>query len=447
MRTRDGIQPDVGGMQIRKRVVLALVLLAAASGQVPCPTGPLSEAQLTTLVKGKVAEVRVRQFITSCGLEFVADGAAVNRLKAAGATAAELEAVRTASALRVKADWALWETVEKRKSAAAYEEYLERFPRGMFAPAAREELEKLRAAERAASEEAERKRRAEAARLEAERKRPKLLAVNGVSMEFVTIPAGEFQMGSESGDRDERPAHQVRITKAFEMGNYEVTQAQWEAVMGNNPSHFKGADRPVDSVSWEDAQEFLSKLNARNDDYRYRLPTEAEWEFAARAGTTADNAGHLDSVAWYSSNSGGQTHSVGEKQANGWGLYDMLGNVGEWCQDWYDENYYRNSPAVDPRGPSSGSLRVLRGGSWNYVTRDVRVAYCGRNFPDLRLRLRLSVCPGSIIPLILFSFLLKGAQGAKPPGSDFLNDEPQLEPAGPTRGAQLAAGRLRALGG
>jgi formylglycine-generating enzyme required for sulfatase activity len=192
-------------------------------------------------------------------------------------------------------------------------------------------------------------------------------------MEFAPIPAGEFQMGSKSGDTDEKPTHRVGITKAFELGKYEVTQAQWEAVMGSNPSHFKGADRPVDSVGWWDAQEFLSSLNARNDGYRYRLPTEAEWEYAARAGTVGNNAGKLDSIAWYGANSKRQTHPVGQKQLNAWGLYDMQGNVWEWCQDWYDDSYYRNSPAKDPQGPSSGSLRVLRGGSWVTHTRDVRV--------------------------------------------------------------------------
>jgi formylglycine-generating enzyme required for sulfatase activity len=201
------------------------------------------------------------------------------------------------------------------------------------------------------------------------------------SMEFVRIPAGEFQMGCSPGDTacdaDEKPAHRVQITKAFEMGKYEVTQAQWEAVMGTNPSKFKGADRPVESVSWDDAQEFLKRLNARQDGYRYRLPTEAEWEYAARVGSSEKQTGPLDAVAWYDGNSGNQTHPIGQKQANGWGLYDMQGNVWEWCQDFYDENYYQSSPAQDPQGPSSRLGRVLRGGSWNYDPRGGRVS--GRN--------------------------------------------------------------------
>jgi formylglycine-generating enzyme required for sulfatase activity len=182
-------------------------------------------------------------------------------------------------------------------------------------------------------------------------------------IEFVRIPAGEFPMGSENGDADEKPVHRVRITKAFEIGKYEVTQAQWGKVMGNNPSQFKGPDLPVESVSWGDIQDFLQKLNAMNDGYRYRLPTEAEWEYAARAGSTGDSE-ELASTAWYDGNSDKQTHPVGTKRPNAWGLYDMLGSVWEWCQDWYDESYYRSSPEPDPPGPGSGQARVIRGGSW-----------------------------------------------------------------------------------
>jgi formylglycine-generating enzyme required for sulfatase activity len=197
-------------------------------------------------------------------------------------------------------------------------------------------------------------------------------------MEFISIPPGEFVMGCSQGDGEcddaERPAHRARITKGFEIGKYEVTQAQWEAVMGSNPSEFKGADRPVENVSWEDAQQFLSRLNARGDGYRYRLPTEAEWEYAARAGTTGKYYGELDEIAWYDGNSGGRTHPVGQKKPNAWGVYDMSGNVWEWCSDWYDENYYGNSPGADPRGPASGQARSLRGGSWSFSLRSLRVS-------------------------------------------------------------------------
>jgi formylglycine-generating enzyme required for sulfatase activity len=190
----------------------------------------------------------------------------------------------------------------------------------------------------------------------------------GAGMEFVKILPGELMMGCSAGDTEcldpEKPAHRVRITKPFEIGSYEVTQAQWQSVMGSNPSVFKGSNRPVEYVSWNDVQDFLQKLTAKHDGYRYRLPTEAEWEYAARAGTTGAHAGPLDSMAWYDSNSGHHTNPIGQKQPNAWGLYDVIGNVWEWVQDWYDETFYARSPAADPVGPSSGRYRVLRGGSW-----------------------------------------------------------------------------------
>ncbi len=183
---------------------------------------------------------------------------------------------------------------------------------------------------------------------------------NSIGMEFVKIPAGSFMMG----DNSEKPIHKVTISRDFYMGKTEVTQAQWKALMGNNPSHFKGDNLPVETVSWDDAQEFIKKLNAKGEG-TYRLPTESEWEYAARAGTTGDYAGNLDSMAWYGANSGNKTHEVGTKQANAFGLYDMHGNVWEWCQDWYGE--YSSSAQTDPTGASSGSFRVSRGGSWlNY---------------------------------------------------------------------------------
>jgi len=377
-------------MQIIKGIVFSLVLLAAASAQVPCPTGPLTEEQLTTLVKGKVPEGRVRQFIASCGLKFAADEGAVKRLKAAGATAAELAALRAArqsaaSEVLLKAEVELWEAIKNSRSEEAFQDYLRRYPDGLFVAAAKVKVQELgEAREEARRQEEARQQEAARRRELAERQSRWTEEYKRLKFEFVKILAGGFQMGSESGDGDEKPAHLVRITKTFELGRYLVTQAQWEAAMGSNPSQFKGADLPVETVSWNDVQEFLSKLNARKDGYRYRLPTEAEWEYAARAGTTGDNAGDLDSTAWYRENSNSQTHPVGQKQANAWGLHDMLGNVWEWCQDWYGENYYQNSPAEDPQGPSSGALRVLRGGTWVGNSRVVRVAYRGRNNPDFR---------------------------------------------------------------
>jgi formylglycine-generating enzyme required for sulfatase activity len=209
---------------------------------------------------------------------------------------------------------------------------------------------------------------------------PRSVAANAQGMEFVSIPAGKFMMGCSAGDSqcygDENPRHEVTISRSFELGKYEVTQGQWVKVMGNNPSSFKGDDRlPVEQISWNDAQGFVMKLNTLNDGYRYRLPTEAEWEYAARGGADGPYYGNLDAIAWYDSNSGSKTHPVGQKQPNGYGLYDMLGNVWEWCSDWYGESYYGGSPAADPKGPSSGQYRVVRGGSWGGNSWDARVSY------------------------------------------------------------------------
>ena len=179
---------------------------------------------------------------------------------------------------------------------------------------------------------------------------------NQVGMEFMPITAGSFLMGSENGRDDEKPVHQVTISKAFLMGRYEVTAAQWKAVMGKDPSGYQGDYLPVQFVSWNDAQEFIRRLNEKNDGYSYRLPTEAEWEYACRAATTGDMTYYelaLDKI-----------HTVGYRHPNDWGIYDMQGNVSEWCQDWYEKNYYGQSPAVDPQGPASGRQRVKRGGSW-----------------------------------------------------------------------------------
>jgi formylglycine-generating enzyme required for sulfatase activity len=213
---------------------------------------------------------------------------------------------------------------------------------------------------------------------------PRSKPANGIV--FVKIPAGEFVMGDADGEDNEKPAHRVVITRGFEMGRYEVTQAQWEAVMGTNPSRFKGADLPVEQVSWEDAQAFLKAMNAKNDDYVYRLPTDAEWEYAARAGTTGDygGTGNLNETGWYGANSGGKTHPVGTKKANAWGLHDMHGNVWEWCQDWYDKFYYQNSPTIDPPGPSTGARRVTRGGCYSYSADRAKSSSRAHPAPDAR---------------------------------------------------------------
>ena len=228
---------------------------------------------------------------------------------------------------------------------------------------------------------------------------------NSIGMEFVLIAAGTFQMGcsSEAEDcaGDEKPRHEVTISRPFYLGKYEVTQAQWEAVMGDNPSRFKGANRPVDSVSWEDAQTFIQKLNAKEGHNRYRLPTEAEWEYVARAGSATaygfgDDAAQLGEYAWYQNNAGRETHPVGQKRANAWGLHDMHGNVGELVHDRYDNAYYRAEAVTDPQGSEAGGGHVLRGGSWFSNAKRVRSAMRGRLLPAQRLDnvgLRLALTP------------------------------------------------------
>ena len=196
-------------------------------------------------------------------------------------------------------------------------------------------------------------------------------------------------MGSANGADDERPVHTVRISKPFYLGIHEVTQGQWETVMGNNPSQFKGdANRPVETVSWEEVQKFIDKLNTREGGTKYRLPTEAEWEYAARAGSTTaysfgDDSSQLGKYAWCGDNAGNTTYPVGKLQPNAWGLYDMHGNVWEWVQDWYGK--YAAETVTDPQGPASGSARVIRGGSWSNGAGNCRSAYRYRGAPGSRV--------------------------------------------------------------
>ncbi|MDR2339683.1 MAG: formylglycine-generating enzyme family protein [Deltaproteobacteria bacterium] len=195
---------------------------------------------------------------------------------------------------------------------------------------------------------------------------------NDLGMVFVPIAPGSFVMGTDTGgDSDEGPSHQVAITKPFYLGKHEVTQSQWLALMEDNPSQFQDPNSPVDSVSWDDAQEFVRRLNEKEGTKAYRLPTEAEWEFAARGGTQGDyffgDPSLLDHYAWYANNSGNSTHPVGGKEPNPFGLHDILGNVYEWASDHYGKDYYSQSPAADPGGPSESldQYRSLRGGCFN----------------------------------------------------------------------------------
>jgi formylglycine-generating enzyme required for sulfatase activity len=211
---------------------------------------------------------------------------------------------------------------------------------------------------------------------------------DGVRMEFVLIPSGSFLMGSEEnrGDGDESPVHRVTLTQPFYLGLYEVTQEQWEKIMGGNPSKFKGAKLPVDSVSWHDCQRFLVRLSEKTG-RKFVLPTEAQWEYACGAGaTTPWNFGDQETLvkerAWMGESSGGTTHPVGMKSPNAWGLHDMHGNVWEWCADWYAKHAYAGGEVKDPRGPATGESRVLRGGGWGEDADHVRSACRNCNGPD-----------------------------------------------------------------
>jgi formylglycine-generating enzyme required for sulfatase activity len=195
-----------------------------------------------------------------------------------------------------------------------------------------------------------------------------------MGISFIKIEPGCFQMGENKKFKEsseaELPNHRVCIEKPFFLGETEVTQKQWEDVMGNNPSKAKGLYKPVEKVSWDDTQLFIKRLNEKEGDNKFRLPTEAEWEYAARAGTNTvysfgDKADNLADYAWYG-NLGyhGSAHDVAQKKPNPWGLFDMHGNVWEWVQDWYGASYYSDSPVNDPKGPDSGQYKVYRGGSW-----------------------------------------------------------------------------------
>jgi formylglycine-generating enzyme required for sulfatase activity len=252
-------------------------------------------------------------------------------------------------------------------------------------------------ADRAARERAEAEKRArereEADRIAREKAEADRIAkekAEAVNIEMVYVQGGTFTMGctSEQGSdciSDEKPAHQVTLN-SFYVGRYEVTQAQWRAVMGSNPSRFKGDNLPVEQVSWNDVQDFIRKLNAQTGK-RYQLPTEAEWEYAARGGNKSrgykySGSNTLGGVAWYSDNSNGVTHPVGQKSPNELGIYDMSGNVWEWCSDW--DGAYSASAQSNPVGDSSGSYRVNRGGGWYYDAVDCRVVFRGHNSPGLR---------------------------------------------------------------
>ena len=235
---------------------------------------------------------------------------------------------------------------------------------------------------RNSSTEAERKAR--------EERNPKVFNVGNVSFKMIPVEGGTFIMGATSeqgGDAnsDENPAHLVKLS-GYAIGETQVTQALWKAVMGSNPSYFKGDNLPVEKVSWDDCEEFVRKLN-RLTGKNFRLPTEAEWECAARGGNKSrgykySGSNDIDAVAWYDGNRSEGTHPVATKLPNELGIYDMSGNVLEWCSDWKGD--YNGSSQTNPTGPVSGSYRMLRGGGWNFDARYCRVSYRGYYTPSIR---------------------------------------------------------------
>ncbi len=231
--------------------------------------------------------------------------------------------------------------------------------------------------------------------------------VTNQGIAFVTIPAGSFIRGVTDEQRAalvdqkawtrfeecERPAKKITISKPFLLSQCEITQTQWKKVMGNNPSAFKGDDLPVESVSWDDVEAFIKKLNEQADG-KYRLPTEAEWEYCCRAGSTnifglgiqgaLITRTNLGEFAWFRANADNRTHPVAEKRSNAWGLHDMHGNVWEWCQDWYAADYYAHAPDQDPVNQTPSTERVFRGGSWFLEWRNLRAAFRSGNLPAFK---------------------------------------------------------------
>ncbi len=349
-------------------------------------TGYLTPAQAATLIAaGREAEARRAQ-------------------EAAARQAREAEQRRVEEAERQRqAEEAAARQAREAEQRRAEEAERQRETREAAARQAREAERRAEEAERRA-EEAERQRetREAAARQareaeqrrveEAERQREANELVNTIGMEFVRIEAGTFRMGAparRAGRSDDRSRYTVHISQPFYLGKYEVTQGQWRAVLGGNPSHFTdcGDTCPVENVSWEDAQAFIEELNLREGIPVYRLPTEAEWEYATRAGTRTvysfgNTKSQLRAYGWYRDNSDNTTHPVGGKRPNGWGLYDLHGNVWELVADWYDD--YPSGRVTDPQGPSSGTHRIIRGGGWSYNARDCRTASRGIGRPSVR---------------------------------------------------------------
>ena len=371
-------------------------------------------ADVSELVEAGVGEPRIRQFLMTCGIDFAATPKNLETLRAAGSSLSLMELI-SSEALQRRVEYEFWMSVKDLPGPEGVRGYLRRYENGDFTLQAKLNLKQRQVAALRGEVEILMVRKnwteafakahelitlapeetealewkeiivAKIAALEVARKFEK--EMHDVGLEFVPVPAGSFVMGSAGGTgtpANEHPQHSVRISKPFEMSKFEVTQRQWRWLLGTNPSRFVHTNRPVEEVTWFQVQEFIERLNQRNDGYRYRLPTEAEWEYAARGGGSDDYAGSFDRVAWYLNNSAGSTHEVGQKEPNAFGLYDMHGNVWEWCDDWYSANYYEKSPILDPQGPQTGKSRVLRGGSWRFGAHLQRAAVRFKLAPSIR---------------------------------------------------------------
>lgn len=332
----------------------------------------------------------------------------IDKLKELGVTPAPAEETPPAKANLSDPETALWEEAKKGNTAEDYQAYLSTYPKGKYAPLAKTKLNRLKEEAKAALAQQDQQAWGTAQQggtLESYAAYLSLypqgqfvaLATARISKlrifkdcadcpEMVVVPAGSFDMGSNNGEAEEKPVHRVTIGKAFALGKTEVTQGQWKAVMGNNPSNFKncGDNCPVEQVSWDDAQAFIQKLNAQTGK-QYRLPSEAEWEYACHAASQSEYCGgdNIDSVAWHNGNSGRATHPSARKQANAWGLYDMSGNVSEWTADSYHYSY-NGAPGDGTEWPGDGRNRVLLGGSWYDNAQSTRAANRGSLDPAAR---------------------------------------------------------------
>ncbi|MCQ2254434.1 MAG: SUMF1/EgtB/PvdO family nonheme iron enzyme [Bacteroidaceae bacterium] len=362
-----------------KQILTTLLLLFSLTlfAQTTVVTGPKKKQQTTAVDANKRK----------------AEAEAAAKKRAAEETAAAKKKAEQAAASK-KAEQTRQEKLRKDREEQARQEQLRR------EQAQREEQTR----QEQARQEQLRREQAERERIEQEKRNAlrwdesqKALCFNGMTYKMVYVQGGTFKMGatSEQGKdvwKDEKPTHAVTVNSYY-IGQTEVTQALWQAVMGTNPSVLNGTTLPVENVSWNDCQTFIEKLNSMTG-RTFRLPTEAEWEFASRGGNNSrgykySGSNYIDNVAWYTNNSNSKTHAVATKQANELGIYDMSGNVSEWSSDWYDSNYYKNSDSNNPRGAYTGSNRVYRGGDWlssagacrvsirYYVTPDYRNRYLG----------------------------------------------------------------------